>query len=164
MAVTFNGPELRIEISSVGNYDAGVDLYSDWKEWTKTSDNAKYPPAFDTTSGDPIPGGTLDAAYFLRNDLGWRIVVPAATGEIDIVGNLYPRDETLPSFIRPAGDVLLVRQIVSAMAIAVETGVSGLTPTEAAALASIDANVDVAVSTRGTDSDTADAVWSKTLP
>ena len=46
----------------------------------------------------------------------------------------------------------------------VETGTSGLTPAESAKLDSIDANVDVAVSTRGTDADTADAVWDKTLP
>ena len=160
MAVTFNGPELRIELPSVGDYDAKVDLYSDWKEWMLAGDNAKYPQAFDTAAGDPIPGGALDAAYFLRNDLGWRILVPDTSGEINIVGNLYPRDDSLPSFVRDTGDVLVVRSIVSAMALAIETGVSGLTPEEAADLA----RLDVAVSTRGTDADTADAVWNKTLP
>lgn len=41
---------------------------------------------------------------------------------------------------------------------------SSLTQEEHDALLQVDGRVDVAVSTRGTDSDTADAVWDKTLP
>ena len=166
MAVTFNGPELRIELTTVGSYDAQIDLYSDWKEWTQVGENAKFPKAFDTTGGDDTGGGQSVAPYFfLRNDLGWRIAAPEADRQIILLGNLFARDPNLPSFLPPAGDfTVLILQKVSPQAIVVETGTSGLTPEEAAALASIDANVDVAVSTRGTDAGTADAVWNKTLP
>jgi hypothetical protein len=41
---------------------------------------------------------------------------------------------------------------------------SGLSTEEHDALMQIDGRVDVPVSTRGTDTDTADAVWDKTLP
>jgi len=166
VAVTFDGPNLRIQLTTVGDYDAQVDLYSDWKEWTQAGDNAKYPQAFDTTGGDDTGGGQTIAPYFfLRNDLGWRIQAPEADGQIVIEGNLFARDPDLPIFLPPVGDFTVLAILkISNQAIVVETGTSGLTPEEAAALASIDANVDVAVSTRGTDQGTADAVWNKTLP
>ena len=166
MAVTFNGPELRIELTAVGSYDAQIDLYSDWKEWSLIGDNAKYPKAFDTTGGDDTGGGQFVAPYFfIRNDLGWRIVAPEEDGEVIVVGNLFARDPTRPTFLPPPGDyTVLILQKLSTQAIVIETGTSGLTPTEAADLAAIAANTDVAVSTRATDAGAADAVWNKTLP
>ena len=162
MAVTFNGPELRIELPSVGGYDAQVDLYSDWKEWIKVGDNAKFPKAFDTTGGDDTGEGQSIAPYFfLRNDLGWRIASPEEDGQVVIDGNLFPRDPALPVFVPPVGDyAILLLLKISNQALVVETGTSGLTPEEAANLA----RLDVDVSTRGTDAGTADAVWNKTLP
>jgi hypothetical protein len=162
VAVTFNGPELRIELTAVGSYDAQIDLYSDWKEWTQVGANAKFPKAFDTTGGDDTGEGQFVAPYFfLRNDLGWRIAAPEADGEITILGNLFARDPNLAAFLPPAGDyTVLILQKLSTQAIVVETGTSGLTPEEAANLARLDVNV----STRGTDDGTADAVWNKTLP
>ena len=162
MAVVFNGPALRIELDAVGSYDAQIELYSDWKEWKKIGDNAKYPKAFDTTGGDDTGGGQFIAPYFfLRNDLGWRLTAPEEDGEVIIQGNLFARVPSLPSFLPPAGDyTVLILQKLSTQAIVVETGVSGLTPEEAAYLA----RLDVDVSTRGTDDGTADAVWNKTLP
>ena len=118
MPATFDGPNLRILIPAPGTFSAEVDLYSDWKEWARLSDNAKFPPAFDTTGGDAIGGGSEIAPYFfLRNDLGWRIAAPEATGEVTIDGNLFPRDSARPVFVAPAGSFTVTfRQIVSSRA------------------------------------------------
>lgn len=135
-AVVFDGDNLLILLPEVGEYDAKVDLYSDWKEWVQLADNAKYPPAFDTTGGDPIdPTTSIDAFYFLRNDLGWRIKAAEQSGDVTIQGNVFPRDFNLPSFLAPDGAFTVVfRLVVSSKALAVETATSGLTSQESAML------------------------------
>lgn len=117
---TFDGDTLRIIFQGVGTFDAQVDLYSDWKEWQLTSDNAKYPPAFETTGGDPVGGGQFIAPYFfLRNDLGWKIKPPPGlSGEIVLLGNLFPRDASRPTFdLTAGGSDILIRQVVSPQAL-----------------------------------------------
>jgi len=105
MPATFDGPNLRIILpSATSSIDVLVDLYSDWKEWAKLSDNAKYPPAFDTTGGDPISATEEVAPYFfLRNDLGWRIRGPEEDATITFSGNLFGRDGTLPVLVPTIG-------------------------------------------------------------
>ena len=105
MAVTFNGADLCIELETlVTSVDAKVDLYSEWKDWFKLSDNAKYPFAFGTTGGDSTTAtGTVAPFFFLRNDLGWRICPPEEDIEITIVGNLYPRDSSIAMFTATTG-------------------------------------------------------------
>lgn len=102
MATTFDGDNLLITLNaggSVHTVDAQVDLYSDWKEWVKLADNAKYPPAFRTTGGDPLtPGISAGAYFFIRNDLGWRIKPAEEDATITLIGNLAPEDATLGVF------------------------------------------------------------------
>lgn len=126
MPVTFDGPNLKIILPSIADYSIDLDLYSAWKEWVLLSDNAKYPPAFDTTGGDPISAVSRIAPYFfIRNDLGWRVQAPEATGEINLDGNLFPRDSLLPVFLPPVGAFTVTfRQIVSSRA-TVESGGGG---------------------------------------
>jgi hypothetical protein len=104
MSATFDGENLLIILPSVGTFDVEIDLYSDWKEWSKDNDNLKYPIAFDTTGGDDIGGGGQIAAYFfLRNDLGWRIKPAEMDGFVDIQGNLKGRDPDLGVFVQTTG-------------------------------------------------------------
>lgn len=106
MATTFDGDNLIITLNAGGalhTVDAEVDLYSDWKEWVKTTGHI-YEPAFDTTGGDPTTDTQSVAAYyFLRNDLGWRIRPAEEDAEITIDGNLFPRQSTLPIFVPTIG-------------------------------------------------------------
>jgi hypothetical protein len=87
--------------------DVKIDLYSDWKEFVKLADNARFAQAFDVTGGDPIPGGQfISGSFFLRNDLGWRIQTTDEDQDVTFNGNLYARDSTLDLFVpRPTRTV-----------------------------------------------------------
>lgn len=120
---TFDGSNLHIQIPSTGTFDAQKELYSAWKEWIKLSDNAKYPPAFDTTGGDDVGGGQEIAPYFFcRNDLGWRIKMPQADGEIVITGNLFARSPNVSLFEQTSGYDAFLRLEVSTRAVLVNGG------------------------------------------
>ena len=147
MPATFDGDNLLITLpTSTAEIDAKVDLYSDWKEWFKTSPNAKYPLAFDTVGGDPTTAtGAVAAYYFLRNDNGWRIKPAEEDAEVTIVGNLYPRDVALPVFAQTTGAFTVLLNVERDASSVVETVISG------------------SGVTAGDKTDIIDGVWSKVL-
>lgn len=117
---TFDGANLHITLPSIGSFDTQTEIYSAWKEWIRLSDNAKYPPAFDTTGGDNVGGGQTVAPYFFcRNDLGWRIKMPQADGEIIVSGNLFPRDPASSLFEQTSGYDAFLRLEVSTRAVVI---------------------------------------------
>ena len=137
MAVAiFNGNDLTIQIPTTGTFDAGRDLYSAWKQWVALGDNAKFPKAFDTTGGDTVGAGQEIAPYFFcRNDLGWRVKMPDANGEIIVQGNLFARDSGSTLFEQSPGFDAFFRLEVSTQALVVDGGGSGgLTPEQEATL------------------------------
>ena len=127
MPATFDGDNLLIILpSATPGLDAQIDLYSDWKEFVKVGDNAKYLPAFDTTGGDPVTATqNLAPAFFLRNDLGWRIRPAEESANISIVGNLYGRDPALPVVIPTAGAFTVLVNIDRSSAALVVTTAGG---------------------------------------
>ena len=136
---SFDGDNLIITLDSgVAEVNAETDLYSDWKEWFKTPGNAKYPLAFDTTGGDPTTAtGAVSPFFFLRNDNGWRIRPAEEDAEVVIVGNLYPRDVTLPLFVQTTGAftvLLTIERDASSVVETITSGTSGLTAAESAQL------------------------------
>lgn len=103
MAYTFSGSARRITLPAQSRIDA-ADLYSRWKEWVATGDNAKFPPAFNVVGGDPISADTsLAVNIFIRNDLGWRLAPPEADIDIVISGNIYPTTASSPWRASPTG-------------------------------------------------------------
>jgi len=102
----FDGPNLRIILAAgVTEVDIEPDVYSQWKEWFKLDDNAKFPPAFRTIGGDPLTSGIDAGAYFfIRNDFGWRIRPAEEDATILITGNLAPQDSTDPIAVPTLGD------------------------------------------------------------
>jgi hypothetical protein len=91
--VTFDGPnKLIIEIANgTENSLDVVEIYSEWKEWVRTSDNSKFLQAFTPVGGDPITGTlSLDITYFLEN--GWRIRPAELDHKLTLVGNLFTRE------------------------------------------------------------------------
>ena len=138
---TFDGPNLYVTLPSIGAFDTQTNIYSAWKEWVRQGDNAKYYPAFDAVGGDEVGSGQSVAPYFFcRNDLGWRIKMPEANGEITVSGNLFARDPSLPLFEQTQGFDAFLRLTVSTRAVVVEVGTSGLTASESSKLAAIPSN------------------------
>jgi hypothetical protein len=103
---TFDGDNLRIILDSgVTSVDVEIDLYSDWKEWSQLSDNAKYPAAFRTVGGDALtPGIDAGAYFFIQNQSGWRIRPPEENITILVNGNLAPEESTLPILVPTLGN------------------------------------------------------------
>ena len=101
----FFGDTLLIVLpSTVTEISVEADLYSQWKEWIKIGDNAKFPPAFRTIGGDPLtPGIDAGAYFFLQNQDGWRIKPAEENATVLITGNLAPEDSTLPQAIPTTG-------------------------------------------------------------
>lgn len=122
---TFDGDNLHIQIPSTGSFDAQTQIYGAWKRWIRQGDNAKYPPAFDTTGGDDVGNNQFIAPYFFcRNDLGWRLKMPNETGEIIVSGNLFPRDSNVSLFEKAAGYNAFLRLEVSTRAVVVKVPIS----------------------------------------
>jgi hypothetical protein len=148
---TFDGANLHITLPSIGSFDVQTEIYSAWKEWVALSDNAKYPPAFDTTGGDDVGSGQKIAPYFFcRNDLGWRIKMPSQDGEIVVSGNLFPRDSSTTLFEQTSGFDAFLRLEVSTRAVVIETGTSGLTPAESGQLQDVHKRLDLDSTTPNT--------------
>lgn len=116
----FDGINKLVILPSIGSFDVKANLYSAWKEWVAQGANAKFLPAFETTGGDAIGTGQEIAPYFfLRNDLGWRLQMPNASGDITLSGNLFARDPNTTLFVAAAGFDAFLRLEVSSQAIAV---------------------------------------------
>lgn len=85
MAITFDPIAKRIILDST--FVDVRDVYSRWKEWVKTSDNAKYLPAFRAIGGDSLGGGLFISLYtFLIN--GWRLRPMESNHTLVIEGNI----------------------------------------------------------------------------
>lgn len=117
---TFDGENMHIKLPSIGTFDVQKNIYSPWKEWIATDDNAKYFPAFETVGGDDIGGGQEIAPYFFcLNNLGWRIKMPKESGEIVLEGNLFARDPDEKLFEQTEDFYAFLRLEVSSRAVVI---------------------------------------------
>ena len=104
MAISFDGAERLITLS-LGTVELSVpDLYSRWKDFVETGDNAKYAQAFSPVGGDPIDviAGTEVPLYaFMLN--GWRIRPQEASHTLAVTGGILLRDGGGDPFVNPLG-------------------------------------------------------------
>jgi hypothetical protein len=85
MAITFDAANKRIVLSTA--LVTTGEIYSRWKEWVRTGDNAKYLPAFRVIGGDPLGGDLYVSLYlFLLN--GWRVRPMEANHTLVLEGNI----------------------------------------------------------------------------
>lgn len=106
MSVSFDGITKRIAVNpGVTQINVASDLYSAWKEWVSTSDNAKYPMAFRTFGGDSTIESQYAPSYFFLTN-GWRIVVDGQ--EVVFGVNLYT-DEGESAIVTVNGGTASVR-------------------------------------------------------
>lgn len=85
MAITFDPQNKRIILDSA--YAETIEIYSRWKEWVATGDNAKYLQAFSTVGGEPLGGSLFVARYFFLLN-GWRIRPMEADQTLILDGNI----------------------------------------------------------------------------
>ena len=144
----FDGPNLKIYIEPSAVAGDVVmftpqQLWSSWIDWIAEGDNSKYPLAFESVM-IPLDGNTLLGQYlFLRNDLGWRGVPPAADRiTIVINGSFYAKDSTLPvmnNIPNQETDLIINRSTLTTTMVT-NGGSGGLTSEQASQLAKINGN------------------------
>ncbi len=117
-----------------------TDIYEAWKDWLLDSDNSKYLQAMDSAGGEPLGGGeNLGRAYFLLTSNGWKICPKTTELSVRIVlnGNLFasPATDNLFGYGEVAvGGHTHIEMRTSTLPSVIETGVSGLTPSESTQL------------------------------
>lgn len=102
--VTFDPINLRIvEIGIGGDNELNVvEVYSEWKDWVKIGDNAKYLQAFRFVGGDTISATqNLGITYFLVN--GWRFRPAELSHKITLVGNIFTDPSGFSVFVATLG-------------------------------------------------------------
>jgi hypothetical protein len=107
MAAQFDGVNLIITLDAPTNSvlnQTAEQVYDDAKQWHLNANNRKYPFPFTTSGGEDITDQNVAGQYyFLRNDLGWRILTTDADQDVFWDGNLIPTDLTLEIFDRRPG-------------------------------------------------------------
>lgn len=138
MAITFDGANKLLILSS-GTTELDVpDAYSRWKDWVATSDNSKYPQAFAPVGGDPIDAvaGTSIPFYdFLTN--GWRVRPQEANHTLTVTGGVLLVDGGGDPFVNTTGSYVVrinYQQPVQAITVATGGGGGGLTSEQATRL------------------------------
>ena len=89
--VTFDGANRIIRVNpGVTELNIKSDIYSDWKEWVRSSsDNAVWLPAIRTIGGDPtVEGQFAGDIYFLIND--WKLYIDLT--KVKVTGVLFSDD------------------------------------------------------------------------
>ena len=93
MAISFDPTTKRIVLDS-----ASVEIrtiYSRWKDWVQSSDNAKYHPAFSVVGGDELGGGLFVASYFFLEN-GWKIRPKEESHTLVLTGNISVQGGGIP--------------------------------------------------------------------
>jgi hypothetical protein len=87
MSVTFDGTN-KLIVADPGTTSLDVrDVYSRWKDWAATGDNARFPQAFRVVGGDPTEGANFIAPYFFLTE-GWRLRPQEADHTLALSGAL----------------------------------------------------------------------------
>lgn len=109
----YDGVNLRVTLDAptlgVLNLDIREVIYEGWKDWLlENGARLGFPPLFRPVGGDPLPGSlTAGSYYFIRNDLGWRIISSDEDQTINYIGNIVPEDPTKQIIVPTPGRTVL---------------------------------------------------------
>lgn len=161
-----DGPNRRIYLhaDTEGAELNPIDIYKEMRTFRRTDESLRKFDPFLSASGYEPKGGGKFTPRLTREISGTRIVPYDSTHVLTITGEIITDDgasgvDCFDRSLLDPGSRVDINYIPPQVEI-IELGTSGLTAEEAANLA----RLDVAVSTRGTDDGTADAVWNTTLP
>lgn len=135
MALTFDGPNKRIVLSSGTTSLSVRDLWSRWVDWALTGDNSKYPIALEVVGGNDIDvsAGTKIPVYaYLQN--GWRIRPQEASHTLNVGDGVLLVDGGGDPFVNTTGSYVVrinYQQPVQAISFDSGGGGGGLTVTQA---------------------------------
>jgi len=130
MAISFDGSTKVISLST-GTVSLSIrDLWSRWVDWFITSDNSKYPIAFEQVGGNSIDltaGTSIPIYIFLKNN--WKIKPQEASHTLNVSDGVIVVDGGGDPFINTTGSYIIrinYSQPVQAITVATGGG-SGLT-------------------------------------
>lgn len=128
---TFDGAnKLFIVDLGVSLLDVQVDLYSDWKEWVRLSDNSKFLPMFRTVGGDSTGADAAIGRYFFLMN-GWKIRPQEADHTLTVDGNILVEGGVGSPFVQTVGSFnVLINTIFSNLTSQVFTGGGGYSSTD----------------------------------
>lgn len=134
--ISFNGDTKIISLST-GTIVLGIrDLWSRWIDWSCTSDNQKYLPAFRSVGGDTIDAGdgtSIPLYTFMLN--GWKIRPQEATHTLNVNDGILLVDGGGDPFADTVGSYIVrVNFKQPVQAISFSTGSGGVSSTLAAQL------------------------------
>lgn len=108
MALTFDGPN-KLVILSTGTTSLSVrDLWSRWVDWVLTSDNSKYLPALAQVGGNDIDAGAgtkIPIYAFLQN--GWRLRPQEASHTLAVSDGVLLVDGGGDPFVNTTGSFIV---------------------------------------------------------
>ena len=139
-------------VGGLATLDVKIDVYSALKDdWHSTASLQSLRFPF-RSFGDPIAAGTQIGPYvFFDNAAGWRFQPYDSDHELTLDGNMVGEAAVIglerALWVARAGRTIVIRDQLSAQALTLETGTSGLTPSESSALLSIEADVATNTST-----------------
>lgn len=131
MAISFDGANKIISLSSGTTQLSIRDLWSRWIDWFVTSDNSKYEVAMTNVGGDeidPIEGTYIPIYVFLQN--GWKIRPQEATHTLKVYDGILLSSDGGDPFVNTLGSYIIrinYSQPVSAISFSADGG-AGVTP------------------------------------
>ena len=145
MAISFDGPNKLITLSSGTTVMSVKDLWSRWVDWFLTGYNSKHQVALEQVGGndiDLIDGTTVPAYIFIKN--GWRIRPQEADHTLKVTEGILVVDGGGDPFVDTLGAFTVrLNYQQPVQAITVSTAGGGVGPTA---------------------SEIADAVWDRLVP
>lgn len=126
MAITFDGPNKIVQLSSGTTSLSVRALWSRWVDWLLTSDNSKYLQAMSLLGGDeidPTVGTRIPAYVTLLN--GWKVRPQAANHTLAVSDGVLLVSGGGDPFVSPTGSYtirILYQQPVQAIAFTVNSG------------------------------------------
>lgn len=106
MAITFDGPNKRIILSTGTVTLSMLDLWSRYVDWLAIGDNSKYTPALRTVGRDE---DDIALYVFLNDTGGWTIIPQAADHTLSVEDGVLKTESGVGGnpFTAPAGNYMI---------------------------------------------------------
>lgn len=110
---------IKVPVDGLITLDVATDIYSELKDdWKTDSTLQKLKFPLRPVGGDPISVTEKVGKYvFLANDQGWRLQPYDLDHELSLIGNIFPEDSTLATWLSRSGRTITIQLQRSAQSI-----------------------------------------------